>query len=351
MGELGATPSDIGLVVGVGTVAAALVILPAALLADRYGRRPLLIASSTSGMLGALAFLPLTDWRGAFVGSVLYWSAISGLPMVTAHVARVEGRDRMGHAMGVVYGAFFAGIIVASPLSGMLAAAVGPRWAIGAGVILFGLSTVAVTRIRRTPPAHEVVARRLGLPFWTLLAVTPLAGLIAHLAVPLLPVYFRSHLGVPLEQVGIYIALFAAGAAGFSALAGRFADRFGPMAALLAFAALFALGAATLGLVAGGLPLALGALFLGANVAGDPVIAATLQRILPAERTAFGYAAFQLAYTAGQGGAALIGGRLYETAASLPLLVSAALALPLSAVVALVVTGMTRRAAAQTHPS
>ena len=320
MGELGATPSDIGLVVGVGTVAAALVILPAALLADRYGRRPLLIASSTSGMLGALAFLPLTDWRGAFVGSVLYWSAISGLPMVTAHVARVEGRDRMGHAMGVVYGAFFAGIIVASPLSGMLAAAVGPRWAIGAGVILFGLSTVAVTRIRRTPPAHEVVARRLGRPFWTLLAVTPLAGLIAHLAVPLLPVYFRSHLGVPLEQVGIYIALFAA-------------------------------GAATLGLVAGGLPLALGALFLGANVAGDPVIAATLQRILPAERTAFGYAAFQLAYTAGQGGAALIGGRLYETAASLPLLVSAALALPLSAVVALVVTGMTRRAAAQTHPS
>ncbi len=349
MGELGATPSDIGLVVGVGTVAAALVILPAALLADRHGRRPLLIASSTSGMLGALAFLPLTDWRGAFVGSVLYWSAIAGLPMVTAHVARVEGPARMGHAMGMVYGAFFAGTILASPLSGILAAAVGPRWAIGAGVILFGLSTLAVTRIRPTPPAHEVATRHLGQPFWMLLAVTPFAALIAQLAVPLLPVYLRGHLGVPLEQVGIYIALFAAGAAGFSALAGRFADRFGPVAALLTFAAIFALGAVTLGLVAGGIPLAFGALLLGANVAGDPVMAATLQRILPAKRTAFGYAAFQLAYTAGQGGAAVIGGRLYETTAFLPLLVSAALALPIATVVALVVMGMTRRAAADAH--
>ncbi|MDO8562917.1 MAG: MFS transporter [Candidatus Limnocylindria bacterium] len=345
MGDLGATPADIGLVIGAGTGVAALVILPAGLLADRIGRRPMVIATSASGMLGALAFLPLTDWHGAFVGAILYWSAIAGLPIVTAHVAAVEGRERMGHAMGMVYGAFFAGTILASPLSGILAASFGPRVAIGSAVALFALSTVAVTRISPTRRAADGATRRLGRSFWTLLAVTPVAGLVAQLAVPYLPLYLRGHAGVPLEQVGVYIAIFAFGSALLSALGGRLADRVGPVIALVSLASLFAAGALTLAVTSGAVPVALGALFLGANVAGDPVMAATLQRILPAERTAFGYAAFQLTYTAGQGAGALLGGRLYETDTVLPLLVSAACALPLSAVVALVVIKMTRRAA------
>ena len=57
--------------IGVGTIVGALGVLPAGFLADRVGRKPMLMVSAASGMLGALAFLPLSDWRFAFIGSSL----------------------------------------------------------------------------------------------------------------------------------------------------------------------------------------------------------------------------------------------------------------------------------------
>ncbi|MBA2372256.1 MAG: MFS transporter, partial [Chloroflexi bacterium] len=64
--SLGATGTDIGQVIGVGTIVGALGVLPAGFLADRVGRRTMLLVAAGSGMLGAAAFIPLTDWRGAF---------------------------------------------------------------------------------------------------------------------------------------------------------------------------------------------------------------------------------------------------------------------------------------------
>ena len=318
--------------------------LPAGFAADRFGRKPLLVASGVSGMLGAAAFIPLTDWHLAIIGSVLYWSAIAGLPIMSAHIAATESKDRLGRAMGAMFGSFFVGIILAAPLSGVIASRYGYRATFAGAVLLFAGSTALDFLITQTRATHTGPVRRWPGAFWALLALTPFASLVAVLPTPLLSVYLRDVAAVPLERIGIFVALVAIGSAFFSALAGRMADRIGPVPAIVGAGGALTAGAAALALAARtDLAVAAGALLIGANQAANPVLAATIERILPPSRIAVGYAAFQLAYTGGFGLGSVVAGSLYEADPRLPLLVTVALAIPVAATVSIIVSRIRAR--------
>jgi len=139
----------------------------------------------------------------------------------------------------------------------------------------------------------------------------------------------------------------ALGAALFSAVAGRIADRVGPVPAVIGAGAVLTLGAGTIALSGRSeLPLAVGSFLLGAQIAPNPVLAGALERVLPPARTALGYSGFQLVFALGFGTGGFLSGVLYDADALLPLLVQLALALPLTAVVAVIVSRIlsTRRA-------
>lgn len=341
--EIGASPTDIGLVFGVGNVVAALSFLPFGLAADRFGRRPFLILTWLSSTIGAAAFLPLTDWHGAFLGSVLYWIGSAALPLVSAHLAASVPRQRLGTELGVVYGAFFLGTIVASPFAGPIAAALDLRAGIGVAVFAFALSTACTFFLTPTPPVAHAASVPLPRSFWTLLAITPLAALITSVVNPLFSVYVRDVARVPLERVGVYVGLIALGAAVLSALSGRIADRFGPAPAVVGAGAALTLGAGTIALSGHSEPaLAVGSLLLGSQTAANPVLAAALERVLPAARSAVGYSGFQLVYALGFGTGGLLSGVLYEADPLLPLLVQVSLALPVTAAVAVIVARIVR---------
>jgi len=300
-------------------------------------------------MFGAAAFIPLTDWHLAIVGSVLYWSAIAGLPIMSAHIAATEARERLGKAMGAMFGSFFVGIIVAAPLSGVIAARYGYRATFAGAVLLFAGSTALDFFITQTRATRTGPAKRWPGAFWALLVLTPFAALIAVLPTPLLSVYLRDVAAIPLERIGIFVALVSIGSAVFSALAGRMADRVGPVPAIVGAAVALTAGAAALALAArADLAVAAGAVLIGANQAANPVLAATIERILPPARIAVGYAAFQLAYTGGFGVGSIVAGSLYEADPRLPLLVTVALAIPVAATVSVIVARI--RAGAAVDP-
>lgn len=343
--SLGATGTDIGQVIGVGTIVGALGVLPAGFLADRVGRRTMLLVAAGSGMLGAAAFIPLTDWRGAFVGSALYWAAIAGLPIMTSHLAATVPAERLGGSMGMVYGAFFLGIILAAPASGLIAAAYGLRAPFAGAVLLFAGSLACETFIRGSPARATLRSGALSGRFWALLFLAPLAGLLAYLPTPLFAVYMRDVAQAPLEVIGVLVAAVSLGSAVFSAAAGRLADRFGVVPSVAGAALFVATGSAALVLWSGTLPmLFVGSLLLGANQAANPVVAAAIGRVLPPARLSVGYASFQLAYTSGAGAGSILAGALHDTDPLLPYLVSAALALPVAGVVSLVVVSAVRGA-------
>ena len=76
---------------------------------------------------------------------------------------------------------------------------------------------------------------------------------------------------------------------------------------------------------------------LGATQAANPVLAAVVERILPPTRLALGYASYQLAFAVGFGSGGTLAGFLYEADPLLPFLVTVALALPVAALVAIVI--------------
>ncbi len=342
--DLGATPTDIGLVFGLGNVVAALSFIPFGIAADRYGRRPLIIITWLASTVGGAAFLPLVDWHLAFIGSILYWTGSAAFPLMSAHLAALVPRERLGAELGIVYGGFFFGTILGSPFAGPIAASLGIRGGLAVAVAAFGVSSALTFRLTATPPAAHVGGPPLPRAFWALLAITPLASLIANLVNPLFSVYVRDVVGVPLERVGIYVGLIAFGAAFFSAVNGRVGDRIGPAPAVVGAGVALTLGAATIAL--GGRSealLAVGSFLLGAQTAANPVLAAALERILPAGRSALGYSGFQLVYAVGFGGGGLLAGVLYDADTLLPLLVQIALAIPVTASVAVVVSRIVRR--------
>jgi len=343
---LGADPAQIGLVFGSGNIAGGLLVLPAGAIADRFGRRIVIVASGVSGTLGAVSLVLLGHWELAIASSILYWAGTAALPVMTAHVAATVSRGVLGQAMGLVYGAFFVGFIIASPLSGTLAARVGMRETILVGAGFFALSTLGTLALAAGRGAHLLAPGRFPRAFWALLILAPIGAFVAVLPTPLLPVYVRDVVGAPLELVGLYVACLSVGSALFSAIAGRVADRFGPAPAVLANAFVLTVGclAAALGAGTGALA-AVGLVLAGANVASNPVFAALLERIVPPARAALGYASFQLVYAAGFGAGGIAAGALYDADPHLPLLVTVSLALPVAMVFALVIARVAREGA------
>ena len=340
--DLGAAPQDIGLVFGVGNLVAATCFLPAGYLADRVGRKPILVLAWVMSTIGAAAFLPLQDWHWAFVGSALYWSGSAAVPVMTAQLAATTDRRVLGRAIGIVFGAYFFGNIIGAPFAGALGATIGLRETIGVAVVMFVISSAFTFGVRSFPPMTERVRLRLPATFWTLLAITPLASGLSIVSIALLPVYLRDIAAIPLERIGVYVGLVALGSALLAAANGRLADGIGPVPALLGASTILTAAAALMAFAGRAEPvIALAAFLLGATQAANPVLAAAVERILPPSRVALGYATYQLAFAIGFGGGGVAAGFLYEAEPLLPFIVTVALALPVAAIVALILTRIT----------
>ena len=207
MRELGASAQEIGIVFGAGNLVAVLCFLPAGYLADRIGRKPLIIAASLVAALGVASFVPLTDWRGAFIGSALYWSGTAGLPLIIAYVTSTTPRAELGRALGIVLGAYFAGNIIGAPIAGVVAASVGFRAAIAIAAGLLAASALMSFGLRGVPPQVERGPFRPPRTFWILLAITPFAAGLSIVSLAFLPVYLREVAAIPLDRLGVYLGL------------------------------------------------------------------------------------------------------------------------------------------------
>ncbi len=337
--ELGASAQEIGIVFGAGNLVAVLCFLPAGYLADRIGRKPVIIAASLCAALGVTSFVPLTDWHGAFVGSALYWSGTAGLPLLIAYVTSRTPRAELGRALGIVLGAYFAGNIIGAPVAGVMAASVGFRSSIAVAAALLAGSAAVMFALRSVPPVAERGPFRPPRTFWILLAITPFAAGLSIVSLAFLPVYLREIATIPLDRLGVYLGLVSVGAAGFAVAAGRLADAIGAIPALLGAAGVVTVASMLMTFSGRAEPLVgLAALLLGATQAANPVVASAVERIIPPARAAQGYATYQVAFALGFGAGGTAAGFLYDADPLLPFIATAALALPVAAIVAAVLS-------------
>ncbi|HWM88092.1 MAG TPA: MFS transporter [Kofleriaceae bacterium] len=247
--------SQIGLVGGAYTAAAAIAGIAGAFFLDRFDRRRALAVALAGLVLGTLA--------GGFatgLGTLLAARVVAGAfggpatALALAIVSDAVPPDRRGRAMGAVMGAFSVASVLGVPAGLELARLAGwraPFFTVAALGAIVAASVVAMLpaqtahlRRRLAPtPFREVLRRPV-----VMLALTGTAvASIAHFAlIPNLSAYFQFNRGYPREGLGLLYLVGGAVSFGTMRLAGWMADRHGVPAVsaggALAFAAVLVWG-------------------------------------------------------------------------------------------------------------
>jgi MFS family permease len=273
--------AEIGLVLGAFGLSMAITHIPAGRLADRLGRRPLLIIAWVLGLLSALIMgfaLSLPVFLAGLFGYGL--TAFVASPL-SSYVTAARGNWHVSTVLSLTTATFGLGMVLGPVTGGWIGDHFGMRMSflVAAGVFVF--SNIALFFIEHQPvDHHDPEAPPTGLmnnrPFVVLMGVLTFAIFSMYLAQPLTPNFLEGVRGLSLSETGI---IFTAGALGNSLMAILFSRAEPRRGFLLAqmFVILFAVsiwkGAS--------LPVfALGYFLLGGFRAGRPMVMAQARELV-----------------------------------------------------------------------
>ena len=229
-----------GLSVAISALASALVSPIWGRLADRYGRKPMMIRASMvmTFTMGGLALVPNVFW-------LLFLRTLNGLfagyvPNATALIASQVPQNRSGYALGTLSTGLTAGVLIGPLLGGTLSEAFGMRGTfLLVGLILFICCLLTVFGLRENfQPIEKGEMMTLSQVFAKIPSKSMLIGLFvtsmiiqisAQSIAPMLALYIR-YLGQR-ENILFYSGLIVS-AMGFSSLLstpflGKLGDRIG----------------------------------------------------------------------------------------------------------------------------
>ena len=293
-----------GLVVGVAPLGAAITGPFWGALADRYGRKPMVLRALViiAIMQFAIAFAPDVRWLLAARVVMGLFAGFTSMAMALA--IAVSPRERMAQAIGLVQAAQLAPNAIGPTIGGVISDAFGLRVNfILTGLILIVPALLLYFLVRESDyagPADRSGTRPVG-ERGSVFAVFAIPGFAAALAIlfmarftdrvlpPILPLYLVE-LGTPSAQLatitGFVVASGAVAAAASSMLYGRRARPDNTRRLLIIALAGGAICSVLLGLVGGWPEVAVLRLVLGLLAGGSMSLAYTMgARLAPAERS------------------------------------------------------------------
>lgn len=230
---LGVSSSSIGLLVTVYAAVAAIAAVPVTALADRWGRRAVIVTAV--GLLGVsqLAMAAAPDYAVAMVARVIcalahgvFWS------MLAPVAARLATPERAGRATATVFAGNSLALVVGLPASTALGQAIGWRGAMAAlGLAAIAIGVAARATMPPLPPTglnqdlRAVPALLRRRPLLALCSVTALVVIGHFTGYTYITPLVRRDAGV--AGIGVSLMLLVYGLAGMAGLAfaGRLVDR------------------------------------------------------------------------------------------------------------------------------
>lgn len=201
--------------------------LAAGALADRYGRKPVLVAGWLFGLPVPVLLIWAPDWGWVIVANVLL-GINQGLAWSSTVIMKIDlaGPARRGLAMGLNEAAGYLAVALTALATGYIAAAAGLRpEPFFLGLAIAGLGLGASVVLVRETQGHVAVGSSpaAALPWSTVFARTTLrdpslsaasqAGLVNNLndgmAWGLLPLLYASH-GLGVGEIGVLVATYPA---------------------------------------------------------------------------------------------------------------------------------------------
>jgi DHA1 family bicyclomycin/chloramphenicol resistance-like MFS transporter len=204
--QLGGSPVQIGNIISLVGAASAVAMIPAGMLTDRFGAKPVLLAGwaiglSANVMMASAANLP---WFAA--GWIFYALTYFVIPAVSGYAHASRGRLPPERALTMTSASYAAGNVLSPLLGGWLAASFGIRSLFVAAAGLSLLSTVILLFVRPQRAVHApaagdyrtLLANRRFLGFSLLVLIV---WIVMWLGVPLAPNFLADQRGFSVAQL------------------------------------------------------------------------------------------------------------------------------------------------------
>lgn len=158
--RLGATPPEVGLALGLAALTHALAYLPGGLLADRFDRKTLMLAGWSLGLIAPPLMALADDWRPFLIGFTVYNLSAFVVPVIDTYVVNAADGAPLERVLPTVFAGFWIGSVIGPQVSQVLLPTIGGRGVLFLSSFVFGVSTLALTFVRRQPAARST--RRAG---------------------------------------------------------------------------------------------------------------------------------------------------------------------------------------------
>jgi MFS family permease len=226
---LGADSMEIGLVMSLGPVLMVLGFVPAGIVADRYGRKRVMLGGCLMGVLSVILLALARDWHQSIPGFLLYFASACGLPAFQAYIARASGGRSLNRTFSVIYAAFALGLIVFPTVGGWLAESVGFPPVLLLAAVSYAISTLMVVFVREQPVVRvqrgmgfrEVISNRQLV---MLCVLSIFVFLALYLGQPFAPNYLQEVVGIDLSWIGFLGSAHALGATVLGVALGRVSE-------------------------------------------------------------------------------------------------------------------------------
>jgi MFS family permease len=328
--SLGATPVQIGLMVGAQGLLRIAVYVPAGIISDRYSRRKTILLTTLLSVPAVLSFAVAQEWWQALPGMLLIVLGNLGTPAFSSYLAEAGSETNRGRAFAMVYMVGPSIALALSPVTGgWLAAATSYSTIFYGSAIAYFLSALVFARIAERPPVQQgglsaSYREAFAVPVVFALGCYQFAVLaVLALGTTLLTNYLKDAHGLGVDTVGWFGSIAAVGSIFLALTVGRFRRLTAIRSIAVAVLAVGILCAVT---IMTGNPFILGLAFLGRGgfMVAWSLFASVLSDTTPPRLQSRAFAISEFLGAIGFALAPFAAGALYDWHRASPLVVTAA---------------------------
>ena len=232
--NLGASPEEVGILYAAMSLCAALTLLVAGILADKYDRKKIMIVGWLAWVPAPLIFSLAQNWLDALPGMML-WGVWLGGPTVTAYVVATADKNRLTLTFTTISAAWSLGYIFSPALGGYLGGIFGMQlvfllasffYSVSCFLLIFVRSQRAATSAQKPSQVHSSFFKLIRTR-----ALLKLSGFFAAIMFvmmmfrPFIPQFLAKVYGFDRFEIGVLGSVCFLGSAVLGIIIGRFGDR------------------------------------------------------------------------------------------------------------------------------
>jgi MFS family permease len=230
--ELGADAIMIGTILGGFGLAMTVSHIPAGYLADRIGRKPLMVAAWCTGTTAAWTMALANSLPVFVIGLFIYGMTLFVMSPLQSYLTAARGNLSVGRVITLMSAGFNLGAIIGPWLGGQIGDQFGLKQTYLLAGVIFLLSTIVISFIRPQPveriKGSDGGRRWLYAPrYLVYMFVLFLAVFAMYLPQPLSPNYLSNQIRLDLSQIGTLFSISSIGVVVMNLLLGSLKARTG----------------------------------------------------------------------------------------------------------------------------